>query len=285
MIYSRRENIHVTNRTTLRSVSFIDSLSRQQEIEAAFCRDFRCCGQQLSDLHDLLHHYEEQHACTEDDNTDGDHSMDAVDLEDSYSMLLGTCYGAGGTVDPVNTTFIFPPVPQSVSDEDGKNPCSPMSSSSSSSSSDDEQPVKTPVSESFWPLPVYQGVYNDLDWLIHVNQALLSDKSMEEGRTRDILYTYITLQKPHDALFVDTPERPYKCEVQGCDKAYKNVNGLKYHKAHGHCSERYEDEMERNAKKPYHCAIGFCRKRYKNLNGLKYHIEHTHMARLRQQRK
>ncbi|KAG0166034.1 Transcriptional regulator of ribosomal biogenesis proteins [Apophysomyces sp. BC1034] len=74
-------------------------------------------------------------------------------------------------------------------------------------------------------------------------------------------------------------DKPYKCPVAGCDKAYKNPNGLKYHNQHGHCN-LVSDESETIASKPYQCTIGDCGKRYKNLNGLKYHIEHSHMAAL-----
>lgn len=38
-----------------------------RELEASFCRDFSCCGLVLSDLHDLLQHYEECHVRLEDD--------------------------------------------------------------------------------------------------------------------------------------------------------------------------------------------------------------------------
>ena len=31
--------------------------------------------------------------------------------------------------------------------------------------------------------------------------------------------------------------RPYKCPAPGCDKAYKQMNGLKYHRVHGHCNQ------------------------------------------------
>ena len=73
-------------------------------------------------------------------------------------------------------------------------------------------------------------------------------------------------------------DKPYKCPVGGCDKAYKNPNGLKYHNQHGHCNMTADDSD--NMAKPYQCTIGDCGKRYKNLNGLKYHIEHSHMAAL-----
>ncbi|KAI8377449.1 uncharacterized protein BYT42DRAFT_614135 [Radiomyces spectabilis] len=74
-------------------------------------------------------------------------------------------------------------------------------------------------------------------------------------------------------------DKPYKCEVPGCDKAYKNPNGLKYHRAHGHCDD---NSSEMDAQKPYVCNFGICRKRYKNANGLKYHVEHSHLAKLNQ---
>ncbi|KAL1920312.1 uncharacterized protein VTP21DRAFT_1458 [Calcarisporiella thermophila] len=75
-----------------------------------------------------------------------------------------------------------------------------------------------------------------------------------------------------DPLRRETEEeaRPFKCMVEGCDKAYKNANGLKYHHLHGHC-QSIEDP-----RKPYRCSS--CGKRYKNVNGLKYHMEHAHAS-------
>ncbi|KAG0350707.1 Transcriptional regulator of ribosomal biogenesis protein [Podila minutissima] len=66
-------------------------------------------------------------------------------------------------------------------------------------------------------------------------------------------------------------DRPYRCTISGCDKAYKNPNGLKYHNQHGHSSR--DDAPET---KPYVCTFMDCGRRYKNLNGLKYHVEHCH---------
>lgn len=40
-----------------------------RELEASFCRDFSCCGLVLSDLHDLLQHYEECHVRLEEDES------------------------------------------------------------------------------------------------------------------------------------------------------------------------------------------------------------------------
>ena len=64
-------------------------------------------------------------------------------------------------------------------------------------------------------------------------------------------------------------DRPYKCPVPGCGKAYRNTNGLKYHSAHGHC------ENDASFKR-FRCPQVGCHKRYKNPNGLKYHLAHAH---------
>ncbi|KAG0281411.1 hypothetical protein BGZ96_001141 [Linnemannia gamsii] len=74
----------------------------------------------------------------------------------------------------------------------------------------------------------------------------------------------------------NTSDKPYRCSVLGCDKAYKNPNGLKYHNLHGHCSTSGMGETDSPETKPYVCTFLECGKRYKNLNGLKYHIEHSH---------
>ncbi|KAI5779227.1 hypothetical protein EDC01DRAFT_621581 [Geopyxis carbonaria] len=87
-------------------------------------------------------------------------------------------------------------------------------------------------------------------------------------------------------------DKPFKCPVIGCEKAYKNQNGLKYHKAHGHTNQQLHDNSDgtfsivnpetsapypgtlgMEKEKPYRCE--FCGKRYKNLNGLKYHRSHS----------
>ncbi|KAF5119669.1 hypothetical protein DV495_002099 [Geotrichum candidum] len=86
--------------------------------------------------------------------------------------------------------------------------------------------------------------------------------------------------------------KPFKCPVIGCDKTYKNQNGLKYHRLHGHqnqtlhlnddgtysvidplSNEPYPEGVELEKDKPYRCEV--CGKRYKNLNGLKYHRGHS----------
>lgn len=40
---------------------------------------------------------------------------------------------------------------------------------------------------------------------------------------------------PSGRPYTPPSEKPFKCTVPGCDKSYKQQNGLKYHRLHGHC--------------------------------------------------
>jgi transcription factor SFP1 len=76
---------------------------------------------------------------------------------------------------------------------------------------------------------------------------------------------------PSGRVWVPPANKPYKCPVPGCDKAYKQQNGLKYHRLHGHCNNRAGGATGKEAEgretleeKPYGCYVGAaCGKRYK----------------------
>ncbi|CAN8100905.1 unnamed protein product [Discula destructiva] len=93
-------------------------------------------------------------------------------------------------------------------------------------------------------------------------------------------------------LAIQEEHKPFKCPVIGCEKAYKNQNGLKYHKTHGHSTQQLHENgdgtfsivnpetnhpfpgtLGMEKEKPFKCDV--CGKRYKNLNGLKYHKAHS----------
>ncbi|KAI7861189.1 hypothetical protein BDC45DRAFT_493755 [Circinella umbellata] len=288
-----------------------DPNARQRELESAFCRDFLCCGQKLLDLHALLHHYEEHHLFLDDDeeeqeeydtiplmlmewnnpNNNNKNNNEMILLDDRYPQQQQQLSVSPSlspsqqqppqqqpqippmtTIDPVNATFY-----QQEEYENGETSSqiptpfdsrgsSPIDTTSVSSSEDLYTPPPSP--------PLKKRKFS-MDWSSpYPNNTTTSDIELllQQVNSADLFYNYEQ---------EDASERPYKCQVDGCDKAYKNANGLKYHKAHGHCHEKQEDENELNAKKPYRCSIGICNKRYKNLNGLKYHIEHSHLAKLR----
>ncbi|KAG0360286.1 Transcriptional regulator of ribosomal biogenesis protein [Gamsiella multidivaricata] len=105
-----------------------------------------------------------------------------------------------------------------------------------------------------------------------------SNTTMDWIRQQDEVYTLLENMTRNPSNTFDE-NKPYRCSVPGCDKAYKNPNGLKYHNQHGHSSSSAGSglmEGESPEVRPYVCTFLDCGKRYKNLNGLKYHIEHTH---------
>jgi len=71
--------------------------------------------------------------------------------------------------------------------------------------------------------------------------------------------------------------KPFRCPTVGCNKSYKQANGLKYHITHGQCNFMPRDpaleglnENEADEKaRPYVCQVGSCTRRYKNMNGLR----------------
>lgn len=81
---------------------------------------------------------------------------------------------------------------------------------------------------------------------------------------------------PPPSLF--TTHKAWRCPNPGCNKAYKQSNGLKYHLQKGQCDFAIHDaidhgltleEAEERAR-PYVCAVGAgCTKRYRQMNGLK----------------
>ncbi|GAA5839624.1 hypothetical protein JCM11251_003561 [Rhodosporidiobolus azoricus] len=82
---------------------------------------------------------------------------------------------------------------------------------------------------------------------------------------------------PSGRPYTPPSEKPFKCTVPGCDKSYKQQNGLKYHRLHGHCgANAVKDGVDpRSEGKPYVCHVASCGKRYKNMNGLRYHYQHS----------
>ncbi|XP_059053541.1 juxtaposed with another zinc finger protein 1 [Achroia grisella] len=70
------------------------------------------------------------------------------------------------------------------------------------------------------------------------------------------------------ALGPAAQEKPFACPVPGCNKRYKNVNGIKYHSKNGH-------KKDGKIKKAYKCQCG---KSYKTSQGLRGHSISYHMT-------
>ncbi|KAG5998918.1 hypothetical protein E4U54_002099 [Claviceps lovelessii] len=122
-------------------------------------------------------------------------------------------------------------------------------------------------------------------------QAQLASLGLTHGQFADLEANKLLLQQLQSIMMTEE-HKPFKCPVIGCEKAYKNQNGLKYHKMHGHQSQQlhengdgtfsivnpetsapYPGTLGMEKEKPFNCDT--CGKRYKNLNGLKYHKSHS----------
>ena len=199
-------------------------------LEADFCRDYSCCGHALPTLHDLLRHYEDSHISPSP-------PVEPPVIRRMQNLEMVS----------TNEVFLAPNVTGTASSIAG-------TPSTSGGGAHDN-------------LGTMNGQQNDVDMCIDdpARQLYVMERS-------------------------DT--RPYKCPVIGCEKTYKNQNGLKYHRLHGHQNQTlhlnedgtysiidplsntpYPDGMGMEKDKPYRCEI--CGKRYKNLNGLKYHRAHS----------
>ncbi|KAI9495178.1 hypothetical protein BDB00DRAFT_815017 [Zychaea mexicana] len=323
-----------------------------RELEAAYCRDFSCCGLVLSDLHDLLQHYEECHVRLEEEDEDDasfwsptppslssssspsaspspctapssptlDDAESCDALKKKAAAYLSDLYNSA-TLSPLSltspikeedglelattttTTGPLTPTDSVVEEPLSYYSCNESSSSqSSSSSSSSSLPKKltintdittaspsSPSSSSLNTLTAgkkrsYQQFSSLPSALDLLTQSAAKKLALATGELPTPMLTDEDFLAQAGALLASAntnanADKPYKCNVPGCQKAYKNPNGLKYHNQHGHC-DLVSDESENIASKPYQCTIGDCGKRYKNLNGLKYHIEHSHMAAL-----
>ncbi|KAF1800846.1 C2H2-type zinc finger transcription factor [Mucor lusitanicus] len=271
-----------------------------RELEATFCRDFACCGLILDDLHDLLQHYEECHVRLEEDEESSFYdeteascsgswsAMSSPTMEqqqqeevDSDQMVTLKKRAAAYLSDLYNSTssasssMLTPPISPCISsavEEEMEEPTAapPAAAAATKKSSGKKRTfgqINTP---------------NAFD-LLTQSAAKKIALASGNGDLPTPLLTDEDFLAQAGALLASAnsnanADKPYKCPVGGCDKAYKNPNGLKYHNQHGHCNMTADDSD--NMAKPYQCTIGDCGKRYKNLNGLKYHIEHSHMAAL-----
>lgn len=190
---------------------------------------------------------------------------------------------------------------------------------SSQWSSSQSSPIESP-DQSFPPTPVTLPLH-DLDvnasnkeWSsaewgqlpvsqISQPQAIRKSRQLNQQEAPGVV-------SPENTIVVD---KPYKCRNLGCDKAYKNMNGLKYHRMHGVCNKNNLTNEVASAspapqtppasgvstpttsvpnspalplhpgfnnpvieEKKYSCEK--CNKRYKNLNGLKYHKKASHKS-------
>ncbi|ORX96372.1 hypothetical protein K493DRAFT_350881 [Basidiobolus meristosporus CBS 931.73] len=266
----------------------VDDFLQPRDLEGSFCRDFSCCGLVLEDLHDLLQHFEECHVRFEADDSQGlyqeeewsassdsgvntpsspisDHDLLAQYRNDA--LALSDVYSEEALIQSDTLTSAFD---NSVV-RAAQNPKKRFAKETLSAPAKKIAPSYTldvnALPRTFTEEELFTGIPSiySPDFVAGVDDVLHAAAGVIPTETVEI--------KPTPA------EKPYKCPVPGCEKSYKNANGLKYHKLHGHCSN---GDGSKPTVKPYKCSYPDCGKSYKNLNGLKYHIEHTHVLTLDQ---
>ncbi|RDD37887.1 Juxtaposed with another zinc finger protein 1 [Trichoplax sp. H2] len=98
-----------------------------------------------------------------------------------------------------------------------------------------------------------------------INHDLISDGSdSDESWTTNETFSsdaILSMMATDEGL-----EKPFACPVPGCNKRYKNVNGMKYHAKNGH-------KKEIRVRKAYRCT---CKKSYRSAMALKKHCTKVH---------
>lgn len=260
-------------------------------LEADYCKDYLCCGQLLPTLHDLLRHYEEAHITLLPPHEPNAHLINTHRNRNNINNIHNV-------METVLTNDVFlnnHHHTQAAQQGSLHLPASHFNIQLQTINLGLMAQTISPLLAINQPeqtqLQVQAQVEGVAPQLANPQQAGSArrngDRSMNDG---DSMY----IDDPARHLYVMENEeyKPFKCPVIGCEKTYKNQNGLKYHRLHGHQNQTlkenddgtfsiidpesntpYLDGAGMEKDKPYRCEV--CGKRYKNLNGLKYHRGHT----------
>lgn len=262
-------------------------------LEANYCKDYLCCGQLLPTLHDLLRHYEEAHISS----SPPAHEANAHVLEAHRSRNnMNNFHNVMETV-LTNDVFLIN-CAQQQQNVGGKLHLPPAHLNMQQQTISQGSITQTILPSS----TLASGLPEDEQLRSNIGIAPQMSQGRQLGGHHNRKGDGNTAND-HDRMCIDDPARhlyvaeneeykPFKCPVIGCEKNYKNQNGLKYHRLHGHQNQTlkenddgtfsiidpksntpYPDGAGMEKDKPYRCEV--CGKRYKNLNGLKYHRGHT----------
>ncbi|KAH3660360.1 hypothetical protein OGAPHI_006946 [Ogataea philodendri] len=320
MITNNFDNL---NRNDSLSMAFSPSMNNTSylaDLEATYCKDYSCCGQLLPTLHDLLRHYEEMHIQPEQplETPRARPVNTAMDTVSTNEVFLSHQGGADGNLQPqqtqahgvADTLGAFGFNQQQTSDDQYQQSRmgytmqyqQPQQMNNQQNNLGQlGQPALQQQHPTLFQMPQRQQSPLSAQPTPRSNHANVAPPragsprqfAMDEDEDMDE-DNEVCIDDPARHLYVmeQGESRPFKCPVIGCDKNYKNQNGLKYHRLHGHQNQTlranpdgtfsvidpesdapYPDGMGMEKDKPYRCEV--CGKRYKNLNGLKYHRGHS----------
>lgn len=259
------------------------------KLEADYCKDYSCCDQLLPTLHDLLRHYEEAHISSSPPADTNAHLLNSHHNRNNMNSIHNV-------METVSTNDVFLNNHGHISSAHGH-----MNPPSSHFTMQQHGVNQGNLSQTVLPNLTLSGVPDQVMRSQNVT-PLITTPGSQQDRTAQRARSGQNIGED-DSMYIDDPARhlyvmeneeykPFKCPVIGCEKTYKNQNGLKYHRLHGHQNQTLKENedgtisiidpesntpfldgagMEKD--KPYRCEV--CGKRYKNLNGLKYHRGHT----------
>jgi hypothetical protein len=208
--------------TSFKSYLLSSSTSEDKNLEDVFCKDFICCGQELVDLHDLLHHFEEFHHVdarfdSDEELFEFEAGMESDETEES----------------PITFTDIYL---KSQANSSSSSRAIALSEIYRDKRDDDYDEMDIDFIPNPLPTP-FEEDDKDRPYKCKVNGCIKSYKNpgglkyhMQHGHCEDT----------GDPEMNNIIFKPYECTVLGCGRRYKNLNGLKYHIEHSHLDNEEE---------------------------------------------
>lgn len=222
------------------------SSSYLPNLEAGFCKDYECCGILLPTLHDLLRHYEEAHieALTAEDHhpqqrlRTNQADQESVATVEVFTTTTTSASPSASDVDTpmdMDTPDAFDPLDTMDTFDEDTNPLCITDPSHHLYLLSHAQPKPFAC-----PVVGCPKTYKNANGLKyhrargHVDQEL---RLNGDGLTYSVIDPISNAPYPENVVAsgaaggaMGVEGRPFGCQV--CGKRYKNMNGLKYHRAH-----------------------------------------------------
>lgn len=116
--------------------------------------------------------------------------------------------------------------------------------------------------------------------VLAAHQGAIASAALLAGPNGQATIQTLALAHPNGIPPPSSGQKIFKCPTPGCQKSYKQQNGLKYHLKVGQCNFEVRDAVENGLSeaeaeeksRPFVCQVGGgCTKRYRQMNGLRYH--------------
>jgi hypothetical protein len=242
--------------------------SRQREIEASFVKDLTCCGRQLSGLHELLEHYEEEHA-----NLSQDMRMAAISAVQSNSTGAKRSFTPNTTTNSVSMNHSDVPVLPGMMDMDMDEPTPTPTGMFPQASVSINLGSSTPAA-SPWA-GIFRGAAN-IQPPACVPPSLLSYAPPPQTPPQPVQQQQQQQQQQTPSQ-AQTPTTPTQAQAQP-KLSQAEIEARVFKKAVKKAEQRAvkevggEDDPDAPTEKRFRCPIEGCGKVYKQANGLKYHL-------------